>query len=221
MLLRFPFGHGLRLFENATSGNRPMPRGARTAKGRAAAIRAAVETLESRELLSATLFVSPSGSDTNPGSLSAPFKTIQRAANVAQAGDHVEIRAGVYHETVTPAHSGATGAPIVFEAYNGEKVTISGADPIGGWAKYSGNIYDTTMPWDMGAGNNQIFVDGKALTEARWPNTNIADPSHPVNATMQSVSGNTIYNSSLNQPANYWKGATIHMAPGQGWEDQT
>ncbi|MDB5329087.1 MAG: carbohydrate-binding cenc domain protein, partial [Phycisphaerales bacterium] len=57
--------------------------------------------------------------------------------------------------------------------------------------------------------------------EARWPNTNIADPSHPVNAPMQSVSGNTIYNSSLNQPANYWKGATIHMAPGQGWEDQT
>ncbi|MDB5171437.1 MAG: carbohydrate-binding cenc domain protein [Phycisphaerales bacterium] len=214
MLLRFPCGQGLRLFENATSGKKPTPT-------RGAALRAAVETLESRELLSANWFVAPSGSDTNSGSLSSPFKTIQRAANLAQPGDHVEIRAGVYHEAVTPAHSGNPSAPITFEAYNGEHVTVSGADPVGGWAKYSGNIYQASMPGDMGAGNNQIFVDGRALTQARWPNTTVGDPSHPTNATMQSVRGNTIYNSSLNQPANYWKGAIIHMAPGQGWDDQT
>src|SRR5258708_7830001 len=137
-----------------------------------------VEPLESRELLSTSWFVSPGGSDTNSGSISSPFKTIQRAANVAVAGDHVEIRAGVYHETVTPKHSGTTSAPITFEAYNHEGVTISGADRITNWARYSGNIYSASMPFDMGVGNNEVFVDGRAINEARFPN-NGYDPSHP------------------------------------------
>ena len=45
---------------------------------------AMVEKLESRELLSTSWYVSPSGSTSNPGTLAAPFKTIQQAANVAE-----------------------------------------------------------------------------------------------------------------------------------------
>ena len=56
--------------------------------------------------------------------IGAPFLTIQHAANIATAGDHVEIRAGTYNETVIPKHSGTASAPIVFEAYKGEGVTI-------------------------------------------------------------------------------------------------
>src|SRR5579862_1997655 len=74
-----------------------------------------VEALESRQLLSTTWFVSPSGNGNNPGTLAAPLQTIQEAAKVAQTGDKVEIETGTYHETVTPAHSGVT-----FEAYNSE-----------------------------------------------------------------------------------------------------
>src|ERR1022692_1470664 len=95
-----------------------------------------VQSLESRQLLSATYFVAPFGSDSNAGNISAPFKTIQHAASIAGPGDKVEIRAGTYRETVTPAHSGTASAPITFEAYNGENVTVSGADPIGGWSGY-------------------------------------------------------------------------------------
>ena len=60
------------------------------AKSLRRAIRAAVETLESRTLLSAW-FVSTTGADTNPGTLAAPFKTIQHAADVAHPGDVVQI----------------------------------------------------------------------------------------------------------------------------------
>src|SRR2546421_12193929 len=130
-----------------------------------------IESLESRTLLSTSWFVSPSGSDNNPGTITAPFHSIQRAANVAQAGDHVEIRAGVYHEDVVPQHSGTSSAPIVFEAYNGESVTVSGADRITGFNAYSGAIYKGSMGWDLGQGNNQVFVDGQMINEARWPNT--------------------------------------------------
>ncbi|HZL36283.1 MAG TPA: right-handed parallel beta-helix repeat-containing protein [Tepidisphaeraceae bacterium] len=183
-----------------------------------------VESLESRTLLSSTWFVAPWGSNRNPGTQAAPFQTIQQAANVANAGDHVEIRAGTYHETVLPAHSGTAGAPIVYEAYNGENVTISGADPIGGWSGSNGSTYKASMPVDLGEGNNQLFVDGRMINEARWPNTSL-DPSHPTLATAGSAthSGDTatIYDSSLTQPTNYWNGAIIHFAPGQAWTAQT
>jgi hypothetical protein len=185
---------------------------------------ASIESLESRQLLSTSWFVSPSGSNGNPGTLAAPFQTIQAAANVAKAGDHVEIETGTYHETVTPKASGTATAPIIFEAYNGESVTVSGADPIIGWSNYSGSIYKASMPWDLGEGNNEVFVDGQAMNEARWPNTSL-DLSHPTLAKATSVtrSGSTVtlYNASLSQAANFWKGAIIHIMPGQEWVPET
>jgi hypothetical protein len=43
-----------------------------------------------------TYYVSPSGSDINAGTLGAPFKTIQKAANIVNPGDTVIVRDGVY-----------------------------------------------------------------------------------------------------------------------------
>src|SRR6185312_17052188 len=109
-----------------------------------------------------------------------PFQTIQHAANLAQPGDTVFIRGGTYRETVVPAHSGMAGAPIVFEPYQNEKVLIDGADPVtGGWTNSQGSIWQTHVPWNLGAGQNQVFVDGHMVSEAAWPN-GTPDPSHPV-----------------------------------------
>jgi hypothetical protein len=181
--------------------------------------RPVVERLESREMLSATYYVSTSGSNSNAGTVSAPFKTIQWAANVAGSGDHVDIETGTYHETVTP-HSGT-----IFQNYNGEKVTISGADPIGGWSDYKGSIYSAPMPSTLGAGNDQVFVNGVSMNWAEYPNTPIGDYSKPYTATMGAVtvSGGTavIHDAALSQGKNYWVGAYIHMDDGQAWEDQT
>src|SRR5262249_50309002 len=44
----------------------------------------------------AFLYVSPAGSDANPGTIAAPFATLQRAANVVSPGDVVLAAAGVY-----------------------------------------------------------------------------------------------------------------------------
>lgn len=186
-----------------------------------AAAASAVESLERRQLMSTTWYVATTGSDANAGTLSAPFQTIQRAATLAQPGDTVLIRGGIYHETVTPANSGTASAPIVYAAYNGESVTIDGADPISNWAATSSSgIFSATLGWDLGEGNNQIFVDGQAQTEARWPNIG-ADPSRPTLATAQNASASgstvTIYDSNITQPAGFWNGAIIHFNPGQQW----
>lgn len=47
-------------------------------------------------------FISPSGSDSNPGTKSAPFKTLMKAQSAASAGDVVYIRAGTYNQFVIP-----------------------------------------------------------------------------------------------------------------------
>ena len=67
----------------------------------------------------ATYYVSPSGKDTNAGTSTAPFLTIQHAADLVKAGDTVIVRQGVYAGFVmgwdTPTAGTAT-APIVFKA---------------------------------------------------------------------------------------------------------
>ncbi|MHB1038623.1 MAG: right-handed parallel beta-helix repeat-containing protein [Pirellulales bacterium] len=134
------------------------------------------------------LFVGGAGaSDQNPGTAQEPFATVQKAAAVAKAGDVVTIRAGIYRETIAPANSGTPGRPITFEPDGDAAVTISGADEAdGGWTVYQGKIYQKAVALPVtGYGEritandtllaNQVFVEGKMMIEARWPNVANAD----------------------------------------------
>src|SRR6202035_643780 len=121
-------------------------------------------------------------------STSTPFKTIQKCASAAVAGDSCLIMAGTYHETVTPANSGTSSEPITFAPYNGASVTIDGADAVTGWTQYSGDIYSApvTLPVSAestlsttGLESNQVFVNGSTLPEVHWPVAPGADASHP------------------------------------------
>jgi hypothetical protein len=150
-----------------------------------------LEALEPRQLLSTTWYVATTGSNTNPGTITRPFQTIQHAANVAQPGDTVDIFGGTYREQVTPPRGGSAGKPITYTAYQGQNVTIDGANPITGWTKYSGDIYQAPMSWTLGTNNDQVFVDGKAMTLARWPNT--TSLTSPTLAVVQGGSTATVW----------------------------
>ena len=201
----------------------------RTALKRAAAGRPVeVFPLESRVLLSA-IYVATDGADGNPGTLQQPLRSINAAAQLAQPGDTVFIRGGTYRETVRPSRSGAADAPITFTAYNGETVTVSGADPVTGWSKHSGSVYKANQAWDLGTTMNQVFVDGRMMIEARWPNTTL-DVSRPKKNGADSVTAvfagdasyATLKDSPLGSfPAGAWTGGTVHVTSGQGWVTQT
>ena len=75
-----------------------------------------------------SIYVSPTGNDRNDGSKEHPFKTIKKAADKAVAGTIVYIREGIYKEPITVKHSGEKELPIVFQAYDQEKVIISGLE---------------------------------------------------------------------------------------------
>src|SRR6266576_3913853 len=58
------------------------------------------------------LYVSPSGSDSNPGTQAAPFKTILAASQVAQPGTAVHVTPGTYSGGFATATSGTASSPI-------------------------------------------------------------------------------------------------------------
>src|SRR5690606_37131334 len=74
----------------------------------------------------ATYYVATWGSDGNPGSESAPFRTIGRGASAANAGDTVYVRGGTYVESVNITKSGNSSAPIRLHAYPGETPVMDG-----------------------------------------------------------------------------------------------
>jgi hypothetical protein len=164
----------------------------------------------------ATYYVATNGSDTNSGTLAAPFRNIQKCASVATAGDTCSIRAGTYRETVKPANSGSASSPVVFTNYNNEVVTVSGANPVtASWSVHSGSIYKASLP----TAPVQVFVDGQMMTLARWPNVG-SDYMKPTQAVTDTGSNSTtIIDAAL--PALNWTGANVWMSANAGWSVQT
>jgi hypothetical protein len=66
---------------------------------------------------SVSYYVAPSGDDSNPGTLSAPWLTIQHAMNNATPGSTVNIQGGTYHERLSLNVSGTAGNYITFQPY--------------------------------------------------------------------------------------------------------
>jgi hypothetical protein len=158
------------------------------------------------------LFVSPTGSDSNPGTIAQPFLTIQKCATTAASGGTCELRAGTYYETVTP-NSGIT-----ITSYDGESVTVDGSDPVTGWTLYQGSTYKAGAALSTGD-TNQVFVGSQMMTEARWPNGD--DLFHVNWATAQTGTTDSMVVDS-NLPNIDWTGARIHLWSGSDpWDPQT
>jgi len=151
------------------------------------------------QFFSTTYYVAPSssgGSDSNAGTLAAPFETLQHAINQLSAGDILYIRAGTYRETITIDENGASGNLITIENYNNEVVTIDGTvDVTGSWSTYndvSGAYQLSSFSTDI----TQLFVDDEPMVNARWPNAQFYDDSIFSHSTWAEGDENSISNTS-------------------------
>ncbi|MDC2993854.1 hypothetical protein OAZ88_01020, partial [bacterium] len=179
-----------------------------------------------------TFFVSLDGDDNNPGTLEAPFRTIkmglQRIGQTRDVpGGTLTIRGGTYRlpigrykwgeynqEDTTIDIIGLHGDkddPIRIQNYQDEEVIISGAKKIKPrWEKHEGNIWKTEVKYLP----SQLFLDGKMLTGARWPNItknwDQLDDSNANNPTPGSYwHPDTWANSASKLPAVDLKGAVV------------
>jgi len=104
----------------------------------------------------AAYYVSPTGSDDNPGTVSAPFLTITKARDTVRTinsnmtGDiYVYLRGGDYRITspitFEVKDSGSGNYRIYYQAYPGETPVINGATKVTGWTASSGGVYKATL----------------------------------------------------------------------------
>jgi PA14 domain/Right handed beta helix region len=170
-----------------------------------------------------TFVVATTGLDSNPGTLEKPFKTVQKCADVALPGFTCAIRAGTYRETVRPANSGSSDKRIVFTSFPGETALISGAELVTDWTVFQGGIQQASLPAnsDLGVGKNQVFVDGRMMLEARYPNAGL-DLLHPkLGGFKQPTGAGTTWTiAAPNLPSNL-TGANINFLPGPMWVIET
>jgi Secretion system C-terminal sorting domain/Right handed beta helix region len=147
---------------------------------------------------------------TGDGTISKPWKTIQKAANVMASGDVCNIRCGTYRETVVPR------AGQSFKAYQNEYVLLTGADIVlsTAWSLHSGNIYKATLSTKV----LDVFYDGNYMDRARYPNgTNMytKDWWFVSKATFVSANNNTVqFQNGASFATDYWKGAWYHGVNG-------
>lgn len=118
-----------------------------------------------------TYYVSQAvGSDSNDGtSEGSAFATIQKAADVAKAGDTVLIAGGEYHEQVKMTNSGTEDEKITFKNLNEDKPVITTAEEVTGFTEVGNNVYKAKVDMTL-EDRNQVFFDGKSGELARFPN---------------------------------------------------
>ncbi len=150
-------------------------------------------------------YVSTSGNDSNNGtSENTAWKSIAKVNSVSfKPGDRILFHCGdTFTGTINVNNSGTSGSAIVYGSYGtGLKPVINGAEVISGWTQHSGNIYKAKFSSDI----TQIFVDGKRVKTARYPNTGYF--------LISNVGGSTKFtSSSLSSSINYtgakWMGRT-------------
>ena len=138
---------------------------------------------------SATFYVSPSGNDDNPGSLSSPFATLHQAQQAMRKIAKrtgpltVFVREGTYYFDSPllfgPEDSGSKDASVTYGAYPNEKVTLSAGRRLEcNWVPYRDGIMMTQLPSfsQSGTGFTQLFINGKRKIRARYPNYDASDP---------------------------------------------
>ena len=159
------------------------------------------------------------------GSFSAPFKSVQQGVNSANEGDVIYIKGGVYREQVEIAVDSIT-----IQNYPGEKVVVSGAEPVVEWEDAGNEVYRAIVPWDVSESDqaNQVFVDGKMIHLARWPKETSA---HWVTKPTMAKADNTedagsksifITDNEYNEPKERWTNSLIWINlanghDGNGW----
>jgi hypothetical protein len=111
-------------------------------------------------------YVATTGSDSNAGTLSSPFKSIEKAVSVVKGGETIYLRGGTYNltATITLSKSGAENTVISVIAYPGEVPVLN----FSAQTQSSGNrgLVLTGSWWHIkgisitGAGDNGMIISG-------------------------------------------------------------
>jgi hypothetical protein len=155
---------------------------------------------------SATYYVSStSGSDANPGTISAPWRTLTKVNSFTpKAGDQILFKRGdSWTGTITVKASGTSVAPITYGAWGeGANPVISGFTAVTAWTNKGGNIWESTNAVSTLSTCNMVAINGVNTPMGRIPNSGY------YYYQKQDPASNTITSNNLSGTPN-WTGAEI------------
>lgn len=135
------------------------------------------------------IVVATDGDDSNPGTVAAPLKTLEKAKELLKgvpADESVTVwfREGTYIISDTVEFTSADKDNVLYRSYPDEKVSFSGAKPITGWSETTINGVDAFVK-DMEINSDEdyftsLFKGDKRLSRSIYPKEGtfkIADPS--------------------------------------------
>jgi Right handed beta helix region len=124
-----------------------------------------------------TFYVATSGSDSSPGTLAAPWRTVQHALDVLQPGQRALVRAGTYSESLDIDRAGTAAGTITIENYPGERPVVNGGGqrPLevsssGAYTRVRGFVFEGS-PYTSG-GNVDLYghhveISGNEIRQAK------------------------------------------------------
>lgn len=151
----------------------------------------------------ANYYVSTQGNDGNPGTISAPWKTLFKVSTAPlKAGDSVLLeRTGVWRETLTLPASGTATAPIVVAPYG----TGTTKPEIRGSLDFTSDMVDGLRTANVPAGSKvkAVYNGNNLVPVSRYPESGWLTATKIENDTTLLVSGGL--------ESTDWTGASIHL----------
>ncbi|WP_228059837.1 right-handed parallel beta-helix repeat-containing protein [Plectonema radiosum] len=147
-------------------------------------------------------YISPNGSDENPGTKEKPWKTIDYAVSkdsAVKAGDTVLVQPGVYTELITLDKSGNQELGHITLKANG-KVTLKDPDPI------KGDFREGVI---QSAGEGYWIIDGFRIENTSWAGISLRDANNMIvqnNHTFETGASGIIV-----LPDSYYKGGEAEV----------
>ena len=123
-----------------------------------------------------TFFVSSKGSDTDPGTQTQPFASINRALSESRKTSGkvvINLLEGTYYLNLpivfNPEDSRKENETLTIKNFENQKITISGALALNlKWKEYKGGIWQAKVEQDLIF--DELFVNGQLQRMARYPN---------------------------------------------------
>jgi len=141
------------------------------------------------------LFVSTSGSDTNRGTETAPWRTIKKAVESAPSGSTIVIRQGIYRESIQHVDK-----KVILQPYPHEKVWMKGSIEVTDWVQEGVIWRKDNWTYKFTPTSNSDAID-PAHPMAKYPDQAFVDgkPSKQVATKAEVVPGTFFVDYATNQ----------------------
>lgn len=163
-----------------------------------------------------SFYVSTTGSDTNNGSVSAPFKTFAKGISTMTAGDKLYIYGGTYTERLVTSKSGNSTQKIEILPYNNQQVIIDGTNSKANLIDMTGSFVEVS---GIEVKNSTGYCVNIVGSDNKVSNLRVHDCSAMgiyTNGKRNKIIGNTVYlasmvNSARTMPYGWGSGIKVRV----------